>query len=226
MIEHGPEAKALIDVGREAFSPREEDLPRVRAALAAKLAVLPKAAGLFGAGAMSAAKMGGVAVIVVAALIGGGLALRRHPQVSETPPAAAAPPPVTSVAIAEPAAPPSAETPAAASPAETAKPRSTPSSRRLEQDSDTLDRELALMKRAQAALASGDPSSSLSLLDTHAATFPRGALSEEREVTRVLALCALGRTSDAKAAAKRFERAAPRSMHLARIHSSCAGTGP
>jgi len=62
------------------------------------------------------------------------------------------------------------------------------------------------------------------LLDQHAKQFPRGTLTQERLGSRIFALCALGRVSEARAEARRFEKSAPRSPLLTRIHASCAGS--
>lgn len=84
----------------------------------------------------------------------------------------------------------------------------------------TFDAELALMQKAQAALGAGDAQGALVFLAEHAKNFPSGALSEERQGMRVLALCALGR-SDARAAAESFLGAHPQSPLATRIRSSC-----
>ncbi len=70
--------------------------------------------------------------------------------------------------------------------------------------------EIALISRALTQRSTaGDPSGAIALLDEHARRFPSGALGEERDATRVLALCALGRTGEARAPAARFFAAFP-----------------
>jgi hypothetical protein len=59
-------------------------------------------------------------------------------------------------------------------------------------------------------------------LDEHARRFPRGALAEEREAARVLALCAQGRASEARASASAFVASNPRSPFAAQVRRSCA----
>ncbi len=88
---------------------------------------------------------------------------------------------------------------------------------------DAIDRELGLIREAQLALQSGNGARALVLLDEHARRFPAGSLGEEREAARVFALCSLGRTSEARAAADRFLAAFPRSPQAARVRSSCGG---
>ena len=86
----------------------------------------------------------------------------------------------------------------------------------------TLDDETRLVRDADAALRGGDASGALALLDQHARTFPHGVLAEERAAERVLVLCALGRTGEARTAAASFLRDRPLSPLATRIRSSCA----
>jgi hypothetical protein len=60
------------------------------------------------------------------------------------------------------------------------------------------------------------------LLDQHRAEFPHGELVPEREAARALALCALGRTAEAKATRARFEHDFSCSPLLARVRAGCA----
>lgn len=62
----------------------------------------------------------------------------------------------------------------------------------------------------------------MATLDEHAARFPRGALRDEREAARVLALCADGRTAEARAAASAFVAASPRSPLASQVRAACA----
>ncbi|MFK7987397.1 MAG: hypothetical protein AB8I08_15355 [Sandaracinaceae bacterium] len=86
-----------------------------------------------------------------------------------------------------------------------------------------LGAEAALLRSAHSALQGGQPSEALRLLDTHRATFPHGALSQERTATRVLALCASGQAVAARAVARPFLERHPDSMQAGRIRASCAG---
>lgn len=76
--------------------------------------------------------------------------------------------------------------------------------------------ELELLRRAQAAYASGDFSGSLVPLSEHARQFPNGRLAEEREALRVSCLRGLGRSSDARRAAASFAQRFPHSVLLSR----------
>jgi hypothetical protein len=87
--------------------------------------------------------------------------------------------------------------------------------------SDSLAEEVSVLRNARAALDRGDPTQALRLVDAHETRFHRGTLYEERLATQVLALCALGRISAARAAAQALEQAAPRSPHLPRVRASC-----
>jgi TolA-binding protein len=86
---------------------------------------------------------------------------------------------------------------------------------------DTLAEEIALLRRAQAALRSGNASGALSLLDEHATRFPKGTLAHERLVTRVQALCKAGRIAQARGLYRAIAGGNPRSPHLAALRNSC-----
>jgi hypothetical protein len=88
---------------------------------------------------------------------------------------------------------------------------------------DTLGAEVLLIRQAQQALVSGNAARSLALLDEHAQRFPRGKLANERAVTRVRALCASGRTAQAKAEYARLAQAMPNSPHLGALRAACPG---
>ena len=70
--------------------------------------------------------------------------------------------------------------------------------------------ELALVARAQEALAR-TPGAALSLVAEHERTFPRGALGQECEVIAIDALLKLGRMTEAEARAGRFHQRFPTS---------------
>ena len=79
------------------------------------------------------------------------------------------------------------------------------------------DDEVRTLERAQDALAS-DPKKALSLCNDDVIIFPHGALAQEREVIAIDALTRLGKMSDAKARAKKFENDYPSSAALPRVH--------
>ena len=102
-----------------------------------------------------------------------------------------------------------------------AQPQSTIAKAAPAADESTLERELLLLKQAKSALDQGDADKALGVLDQHEKTFPSGVLAEERGATRVLALCAAGRTAEAKSSAKDFLARYPRSPSAVRVRASC-----
>jgi hypothetical protein len=86
----------------------------------------------------------------------------------------------------------------------------------------TLEAETRLLREAEVSLRAGDAQRALALLDEHAARFAGGILQEERAAERILALCALGRTGEARAEVDRFLLERPRSPLADRVRASCA----
>jgi RNA polymerase sigma-70 factor (ECF subfamily) len=86
----------------------------------------------------------------------------------------------------------------------------------------SLAEETRLLHAAQRELSQKNTSAALALLDEHASRFPGGALAEERTAGRVLALCDLGRTAEARLAADAFVRRSPQSPLVPRLRGSCA----
>jgi hypothetical protein len=75
-----------------------------------------------------------------------------------------------------------------------------------------------LLQRARQAI-SGSAAQALALTDEHAACFPRGALSQEREMLAVQALLQLGRAGEARARGKRLLAAFPASAYRLRLEA-------
>jgi hypothetical protein len=125
--------------------------------------------------------------------------------------------------VAEPSAPPNSASAArrGAAPTSTREPQAPWVS-----DSPGLSAELALLGAAQRDLAAGRADQALSQLAEHGRRFPNGALAGERLAARVFALCALGRTEEARRAARDFQVAAPGSPLTPRVLASCGGTTP
>lgn len=84
---------------------------------------------------------------------------------------------------------------------------------------NTAAPELLLVRRAQDALAT-DPARALSLADEHAGLFPRGELTQEREVVAVEALSKLGRKHDALVRARALLRRFPRTPYVAHLEKA------
>lgn len=93
---------------------------------------------------------------------------------------------------------------------------------RLPPTAASLAAETRLIAEAQSKLSEGAPARALALLDQHREEFPRGDLVPEREAARVLALCALGRSAEAKTVRARFEHDFSSSPLLARVRAGCA----
>jgi hypothetical protein len=83
---------------------------------------------------------------------------------------------------------------------------------------DTLAAELALLRRARAALATNDLAEATRALDEHAATFEDGALRAEREGTRALVRCAERPDPEV---ARAFASTHPGSPLVARVRAAC-----
>lgn len=98
-------------------------------------------------------------------------------------------------------------------------PESAPAS---ERPARNLGAETELLESAQRELAAGQGERALQLLEHHQQRFPSAALSEERTFARVIALCQLGRSAEARAAAEAFLSTAPRSPLVPRLRNSCA----
>ncbi len=99
---------------------------------------------------------------------------------------------------------PSAEQPAAAEPGEV-----------------SLESEIGLIRAASRALMNNEPESALRLLDHHAEQYPDGALSQERQALRVIALCELGEWSRGTREKDLFLQNAPDSPLADRVRKAC-----
>lgn len=153
----------------------------------------------------------GVKVAIGAGLLAAGFALVAAPgMMSKTPDPAGPIAPVT-VTTAPRAVVTSAQSRHAEAHASSVDSHAPPASRAKPQTD--LAAEARLLEQARAALGS-NASLSLSLCAEHARSFPRGLLSQEREIIAIQALERIGRTSEAEARAQRFADAHPGSPHL------------
>jgi hypothetical protein len=89
-----------------------------------------------------------------------------------------------------------------------------------------VDEEVRLVSLAYSLLQAGDPAHALAVLDEHARRFPDGKLAESAKVTRILALCQVGRTSEARSERDGFLSRYPRSPFSNRVRSSCSEQVP
>ncbi len=85
-----------------------------------------------------------------------------------------------------------------------------------------LEGEMKLLRTADAALRRGDSAAALVALNKHAALYPTGVLSQEREGVRAIALCSGGSLSQGQSAAQRFLAHAAKSPLASRIRSACS----
>jgi len=86
-----------------------------------------------------------------------------------------------------------------------------------------LEKENALITRAQSALARREATLAIGALEAHAARFEKGQLSEEREALWIQALAMTGDTGSAKARAERFRKRYPRSMLMPAVDAAVRG---
>lgn len=140
---------------------------------------------------------------------------RDFPPVSEETPAAAAPA-LLSLASARPVSTARAPTEIAAG--STAPDRAAPLPDR------SLDEETRALRSAFADLRDGHADRALAAIDAQESRFAGGALAEERAAARIVTLCALRRTDEARADASRFLGAHPHSLLAGRIIASCGGS--
>jgi outer membrane protein assembly factor BamD (BamD/ComL family) len=82
-----------------------------------------------------------------------------------------------------------------------------------------------LVADAYSFLRDGNPAKALAAVEEHERRFPHGKLVESRRVTRILALCQLGRTSEARDERERFLSRYPQSPFSNRVRAVCAETG-
>ena len=232
MKPEGPELSALIDMARHGDEPSDDDRRRVTSRVAERLAL---GAGV-GVVAFSLSRFGWAASlktwgIVAVALAGAGSGAyllnqpSAAPQASVVPPALQAPrvtePPVVVPVVPE-AMVEKREAPAVEAPAPRRERAGGAPPVASVVEPGRLARETAALRAANEALRSGAAARSLSLLDAFVKEFPGGVLTEEALATRVSALCALGRVSEARALGTRFVQRYPRSPVAARVRGSCA----
>ncbi len=82
---------------------------------------------------------------------------------------------------------------------------------------DQLTAESARLTEARALLRAGDASAAQAVLDRLQAQFPRGVLAQEREVLAIEVLAARGNLPAARARARAFVRAHPKSPHSEKL---------
>jgi hypothetical protein len=220
MSELGPDIQALLDAARDAHDPTAADRARVKQGLVNQLG-----AGAFatqvpmGPSARPWLRFGAGAAAVGLAIVAGLMLRPATPSANPPPPA----PQVTSVTpLSAPQTPVVLDPPSVPVESLHAVPvQAQPVAKLAPSEESTLEKELLLLRDAKSALDRGDSAKALSVLDQHEKTYPDGVLAEERGATRVLALCAAGRTQDAKLSARDFLAKYPRSPSAVRVRASC-----
>ena len=237
------EARRIVDDARAAYGPSDEDRARVGAMLPLHLAAAAGAATAASTGSpVAAAPAGvlagkGILVGLTALFVVGGASVgywwsgseARGPRAPSAASAASTPAARTTNQPAPPSSPPSATVKRSQpqAPARGNRSRSTLAARAVtakigvSAPGPDVAGEIALLNQAQRALASGQANTALQLLDRHAREFPRGSLAEERAAARIIALCALGRVTAARAETAEFVRQSPESPLVERVRAAC-----
>jgi outer membrane protein assembly factor BamD (BamD/ComL family) len=89
-----------------------------------------------------------------------------------------------------------------------------------------LHAEIALIDRARAALAGGDPKQALAVLGTYSRSYPRGTLGPEATLLKIQAWVALGDRARARSLGRAFLEAHPKSPLAARVRSLIGEQSP
>jgi hypothetical protein len=231
-----PQARALLRAARPFDEPSDADARRVRTSVLTKVAagfgaaagVTASASYASGASAMLAAATGkiGASVLVIAGVLGtyAVVQLRSAPAEHVKPavvqtqgPKATEPSVIANRTMApeeSPAVPrPQIETKGRVQPI-------LPSVHRKRTTAD-LEGEARLLEEADAELRAGNPNLALARLADHAAKYPTGALSDEREGVRAIALCRAGRAGEGRIAAERFLSATRKTSLATRVRTAC-----
>lgn len=225
----GPDARALVQAGRNAARPTAADRERVLQAVQQRVAQ-----GAAGTAAASPAvgksliwPWGSLAVVGLA-VVGGLVLFSAQGGVAPAPSAAnvvaiAAPPVEAAVnSPNENSLNQAPVAPAELAPATPAVEPAVASKARVARPTDRLAEEVEILARAEAQLHAGRHAAALTVLDEHRRKFPKGALAQERVAARVQALCALGRVDEADRELGVLTRLSPSSPHEGRARAACA----
>ncbi len=224
-----PEIGELLDAGRREAglgdARRRENRGRLLARVGAGVAVASTTVSASAAVANSAAVPLVVKIVVGAVFLSAaGLGARAwthraaDPTRAPSAPVAAAPSTAPSAEV----APVSSRIYAQASPQDGAvAPRRAPPTPLAHAAEPSLDSDIQLLRDVDAALRSGRAEAALRVLDDRRSHGSAGALVQERAASRVVVLCALRRTEEARAAASNFLRQWPDSPLTPRVRSAC-----
>ena len=230
MSDLSPQARALLRAARSYDEPTDADARRVRVSVLTKVAAgVGAAAGLTSYASGASALLAGATVKIGAAVllcagIGTYAAVQLRapapehvrPAVVQTQPTKA---PERLLAVA-----PVEEAPALQVESKGRVHASGPSHRR--RTTADLEGEARLLEEADAEIRAGNPSAALVRLAEHAAKYPTGALSDEREGVRAIALCRAGRSIEGRAAADKFLSGTRKTSLAARVRTACSMDKP
>lgn len=228
-LELGPQARALFEAERGALRPTSADRKRIAVALTARLGAgafpfrvdAPPSSSPSPSPAPASGHWFGWPTLSVMAgvVVTGGLVLStlraselKAPPVVITTAQAVAPAPSAAPASTAPAPDVEAATPPGTGPASAG--RRAP---------DRLAEEVAILSRAETELHAGRYQGALRVLEEYERKFHNGKLAQERAAARILALCGLGRTTEANAALARLSRG---SLHAGTAREACAKGTP
>jgi len=226
-----PLSNELLDAARHGHAPRPGRRERVRRRIVASIGAAAFAHSSLAVAATTWVKLWG-AVGILAIGVGGAYATLHRPPGEPAPPLHSEPESVQSQATSAPPEvapePPTVATTASVvvpdpPPPEVEVKKARAASPRPAQGAPSIGAETALLLAAQSALHAGDSTKALSLLDEHAKRFPSGALVEERQASRVQALCMAGRTAEARDVARAFLASHPGSPAAIQVRASCGG---
>ncbi len=81
--------------------------------------------------------------------------------------------------------------------------------------------EALLVATAEAQLRGGHPAAALALYEQHLRDYPKGALRHESQTGRIVALCGVGRSAEARPEIARYAERHPGSQSLLRMQRAC-----
>jgi hypothetical protein len=221
MTDLSPKTQALLELGRAGDEPSDAIIARNRRQLAMRVGgAALGAAVVTGSGAKVLAASSTLKVLALcSSVLVAGAAFYGYASKSPAPPALPRARAPQSVVPSESPAAPAPEVATLAPQAELA-PRRAAAARSATPPS--IQSELELIRGAQKHLHRGEARAALALLAEHGQRFPSGVLAQERDASRVLALCQAGDVTSARAQAERFLQRSPQSPFAERVRASCA----
>lgn len=236
MTDLDPESRHILELATAARTPDARDKARIAQRLDAVIGGAAVAAGTHGSAALKNGTAALLKWIAAGAVIAAAAAayVATSPRTARETPHASTPVQTTAVpatvpsAAAEPSHP--AATTATEPALEPAPQAQVPASRtphRVEHRSpasagDTLQDEIGLLHRAQAAWRAQDPAAALALLEEHRTRYPQSQLAPERDALQALSLCDLGKRDEGRRLARSVIARAPHSPLRASLEQSCA----